>query len=148
MMKHDKKIQRVAANLNERVVVMNVEDDIVRNMTNLILNKNDKAGFGVGGGSSMWDRSLLGMDTAANSTVMHNTSAALTRGQKGLGSKKLNSGAGGAAAENKLSMLMNPMVESFLSFNIGASNATNMQTNANITAQFPSGNQAGTNLFD
>jgi hypothetical protein len=41
MMKHDKKIQRQAVNAARANVNQDDDDDIVRNMTNLILHKND-----------------------------------------------------------------------------------------------------------
>ncbi len=113
MMKLDKKTQR------QQVITRAAddEDDIVRNMTNLILHKNDES-------VKPWEKGLMSVDTAANSSI----SNIVLRGPsfKGKQTKKLLSSPADA------SILLNPMVESFLSFNIN--NQTNVQTNANVTA--------------
>lgn len=44
MMKHDKKIQRQVLNVARAELMNQDDDDIVRNMTNLILRKDEESG--------------------------------------------------------------------------------------------------------
>jgi hypothetical protein len=57
MMKLDKKIQRPVAVFHVR----EDEEDIIRNMNNLILNKKNRHDL------PSWDKSVLELETAANS---------------------------------------------------------------------------------
>ncbi len=60
MMKHDKKIQRQAVVLAARGDAnIDDDDDIVRNMTNLILHKNDEQ-------VKPWEKSMMALETASN----------------------------------------------------------------------------------
>jgi hypothetical protein len=62
MMKHDKKIQRQAVVANKAYANQEDDDDIVRNMTNLILHKNDES-------VKPWEKGMMALDTASNSCV-------------------------------------------------------------------------------
>ena len=78
-------------------------------MTNLILHKNDDASV------KPWERSnLLTVETSANSTtnMMRGTSTIVGGGMKG--NKKI----GHHNDQSNYNVMLNPMVESFLSFNI------------------------------
>lgn len=120
MMKLDKKIQRQQV---QAARAADDEDDIVRNMTNLILHKNDET-------VKPWEKGMMTLDTAANSSITNVMRAGGSLKGK-LQQKKLGSLLNNT---NEASILLNPMVESFLSFNIN--NQTNLQTNANVTAHF------------
>ena len=102
-------------------------------MTNLILHKNEET-------VKPWEKSILSMDTASNTHMFKAP-------QFGKGTKKpllSNFGAFGGKEDSKLNTFLNPMVESFLSFNI-ENNQTGLGTNANVTAiQQPTNN----NIFD
>ena len=75
-MKHDKKTQRsavlarVAANRN----LEEEDDDIVRNMTNLILHKQEQSNL-------PWDKNVLDLDTATNSNVTNVMRASTSKRQ-------------------------------------------------------------------
>ena len=75
-MKHDKKTQRsavlarVAANRN----LEEEDDDIVRNMTNLILHKQEQFNL-------PWEKNLLELDTATNSNVTNVMRASTSKRQ-------------------------------------------------------------------
>ncbi len=101
-MKYDKKIQRSQAVYHIR----QDDDDIVRNMTNLILNKERKA-----------EASFLELETASHTHM----SRALYPKQF---SKKLPG--------KEASLFLNPQVESFLSI---ANNTTNLNATANFPEQ-------------
>ena len=66
-MKYDKKTQRAAQKVNHDNL-LNDEDDIIRNMSNLILHKNDHGIKPWEKGSNMFQQ----LDTAANSMIMNN----------------------------------------------------------------------------
>ena len=108
MMKHDKKTQRnyAAANQNDD------DDDIVRNMTNLILNKAEDS-------HKPWEKSF--METAMNSNFQK---------PEKFGKRPLLSNF--PKEDSKFNMFLNPAVESFLSFSL-ENNQTGLQTNANVT---------------
>lgn len=119
-MKHDKKTNRVLQ-VNRREAAENMnddQDDIVRNMTNLILHKKEE---------KPWEKSLLDMDTAPNTTVMRANQFGGGKKKPLLLSNKMND------AESKLNMFLNPVVESFLSFSL-ENNQTGLFTNMNVTA--------------
>lgn len=110
-MKHDKKTQRNYAAAHAR----NEEndDDIVRNMTNLILNKGEES-------TKPWEKSLMQMETALNSNISKHD-------------RKLRPLLSNGKDESKYNlMLLNPAVESFLSFSL-ENNQTGLQTHANAT---------------
>lgn len=75
-MKHDKKTQRsavlarVAANRN----LEEEDDDIVRNMTNLILHKQEQSNL-------PWEKNVLDLDTATNSNVTNVMRASTSKRQ-------------------------------------------------------------------
>jgi predicted hydrocarbon binding protein len=121
MMKHDKKIQRVAPRA-AGVRDEDDEDDIIRNMTNLILNNKVEE-------SSFRKANFLALDTAANTTSTNVMRSNAGKAFGDLGTKKLSN------LDQANSMLMNPMIESFLTFNLNQ-NTTTVQTNGNVTAQF------------
>ena len=105
-MKHDKKIQRQAV-IAARAGVANMEDDddIVRNMTNLILHKNDE-------GVKPWQKGLLALDSASTTCLTNIV-------RSNFGSSKVSKKQALLSNNPKeTSMLLNPMMESFLSFNI------------------------------
>jgi len=102
-MKLDKKIQRPVAVFHVR----EDEEDIIRNMNNLILNKKQRLDL------PSWDKSVMELETAANSHL----------GKSFLGGKDNRLG-------KEASLFLNPQVESFLS-------VTNNTTTLNATATFP-----------
>ena len=102
MMKLDKKIQRPLAVFHVR----EDEEDIIRNMNNLILNKKQRFDM------PSWDKSVLEVETAANSHI----GKSFQGGKDRLG--------------KEASLFLNPQVESFLS-------VTNNTTTLNATAAFP-----------
>lgn len=75
-MKHDKKTQRsavlarVAANRN----LEEEDDDIVRNMTNLILHKQEQSNL-------PWEKNVLDLETATNSNVTNVMRASTSKRQ-------------------------------------------------------------------
>lgn len=75
-MKHDKKTQRsavlarVAANRN----LEEEDDDIVRNMTNLILHKQEQSNL-------PWEKNFLDLETATNSNVTNVMRASTSKRQ-------------------------------------------------------------------
>jgi hypothetical protein len=54
---------------------------------------------------------------------------------------------GNAADFSSLNLLLNPMVESFLSFNLNNTTAANLQTNANVTLKDQAENVYDQTLF-
>jgi len=102
MMKHDKKIQRAARIANREE---DDEDDIVHNMTNLILNNKGEE-------SNIRKAGLLALDTAANTITTNVMRSNAVKNFGDFGSKKLTN------LDKANSMLMNPMIESFLTFNL------------------------------
>lgn len=111
-MKHDKKIQKLQVQQprdQERFRDVD-EDDIIQNMTNLILHKHDDSVV------KPWQKGIMALDTATNSMSTNVLRAGPSiHGKKFVenASKKLSN-----LANEGASMLLNPMVESFLSFNI------------------------------
>jgi len=99
-------------------------------MTNLILHKNDD-------GIKPWEKSMLTMETASSS---NNNNRGVTSFSNKYGSKKLSNL---SAEASNLNLFLNPMVESFLSFNI-AQNTTALGPSNNITGA----NQQIDNIFD
>ena len=62
-MKHDKKIQRQAVVMAARAEAnLDDDDDIVRNMTNLILHKNEEQ-------VKPWEKSMMALETASNTCI-------------------------------------------------------------------------------
>ena len=134
MMKHDKKIQRQAVNAARANVNQDDDDDIVRNMTNLILHKNDDS-------VKPWQKGLMALDTATNScvtNVVRSNFGNLKQSKK----QALLSNTGKEA-----SLLLNPVMESFLSFNINQNTTLLQTTNANVTAHFNQPNNNTTMNF-
>lgn len=110
MMKHDKKIQKQQLQFaREQDRLRDVdEEDIMQNMTNLILHKNDDSVV------KPWQKGIMALDTAANSistNVLRANPTVLGKKVADNASKKLSNMAEGAS-------MLNPMLESFLSFNI------------------------------
>lgn len=133
MLKLDKKTQRAAA--AQRPVDAGMggdEDDIVRNMTNLILHKNEAP-------ARPWEKSLMELDTAANSSIMNVLRSTGTASKGFFGGKKLSNLNKDAS---NLQTLLNPVAESFLTFNLNHTATSNNQlTHANATGiTAPQGN--------
>ena len=87
----------------------------------------------------------MALDTAANSmstNVLRAVPSLLGKKFSDNASKKLSN-----LANEGASMLLNPMVESFLSFNLNNTTANVTATNANVTAHFNQ-NQNAENIFD
>lgn len=82
----------------------------MQNMTNLILHKNDESVI------KPWQKGIMALDTASNSistNVLRAGPSVLGKKLVDNASKKLSN-----MANEGASMLLNPMVESFLSFNL------------------------------
>ena len=87
----------------------------------------------------------MALDTAANSmstNVLRAVPSLLGKKFSDNASKKLSN-----LANEGASMLLNPMVESFLSFNLNNTTANVTATNANVTAHYNQ-NQNAENIFD
>ena len=105
-MKHDKKIQRQAFVAARAGLVNEDDDDIVRNMTNLILHNKTE-------GPKPWEKGLMALDSASTTCV---TNVVRTNFGEKKQSKKQANLLSNSGKEN--SLLLNPMMESFLSFNL------------------------------
>lgn len=127
MMKHDKKTQKNYGAAHAQNAAED-DDDIVRNMTNLILNNKAAEDS-----HKPWEKGLLEAST-------HFTSKPAEKKRRPL----LGNFSG--KEDSKFNMFLNPQVESFLSFTI-ENNQTALQTHLNATALTGAGGQQ-TNLFD
>lgn len=102
-------------------------------MTNLILHKKEEEVI------KPWERTLMSMDTNSTSTNILRSN----RVNGILGSKKklLNEAP-------KMNVLINPMVESFLSFNINNNTTAAFNQNSVNNGNATFANKPGENLFD
>jgi hypothetical protein len=130
MMKHDKMTQRKAAGRVQGDNAEDDDDDIVRNMTNLILHKD---------AAKPWEQCLMEVDTAP-STILAG------KAFKFGGKKKPLLSMNNKGEDSKINMFLNPAVESFLSFTMD-NNQTGIATNNNVT-NLVSPAAANTNIFD
>lgn len=115
-MKHDKKTQRALHKASANGNREEEDDDIVRNMTNLILHKQDQ---------QPWEQNLLDLDTANSTNVMRPSTI----------SKRQPFGTNKNADFSSLNLHLNPMVESFLSFNLNNTTTANLTNAANMSIE-------------